>query len=226
MSEAPPPLALGHEAAPDNPMGRLQDVHRTSSTLQLPGSAGSFFHEPPSQGDTTLQSSTATPSLLGRSSFTQSMTIFSAPFRGKTHRTSKVPIHFIGITMPLIKIVSQLCMPSHTSQWDPSVLTSMYYPRHRFKPNLRYGQVKSRNVSLDRNVFYERSIVPRRFTVASESLQRHCRTECSICVRPYCLVGPICLAILIIDTQEGPMSTSLGTFGEFCQRCRSISGPV
>ena len=37
MSEAPPPLALGHEAAPDNPMGRLQDVHRTSSTLQLPG---------------------------------------------------------------------------------------------------------------------------------------------------------------------------------------------
>ncbi len=109
MNEAPPPLALGHEAAPDNPMGRLQDVHRTSSTLQLPGSAGSFFHEPPSQGDTTLQSSTATLSCQGEAYLHQSMTIFSAPFRGKTHRTSKVPIHFIGITMPLIKIVSQLC---------------------------------------------------------------------------------------------------------------------
>jgi hypothetical protein len=104
-------------------MGRLQDVHRTSSTLQLPGSAGSFFHEPPSQGDTTLQSSTATPSLPGRSSFTpiDDNILGTFPWENPSDIKGSHSLHW---DYDAFDKDSFAIMPSHTSQWDPSALTS------------------------------------------------------------------------------------------------------
>ncbi len=125
MGEAPPPLALRHKAALGDPMGRRQDVHRTSSTLQLPGSAGLFFHEPLSHGDTSLQSSTATPSLPARSSFTPVNDNILGTFQCENPSDIKGshPLHWDYDTFDKDSFA---IMPSHTSQWDPTALTSTF----------------------------------------------------------------------------------------------------